>query len=345
MTYFNPDVYAGIDLSQFNGKLPFHLTNDYFFRAVMQENNRVLKALVCSLLHLDEEEVHEVLILNPIELGRQIGEKDFFLDIRILLDNRMSVNLEMQVVNAGNWVERSQCYLCRSFDSLNKGGNYKDILPAVQIGILDFTLFPESPEFFATYRLMNVKSHKIYSDKLRLSVLDLKQISLATEEDKAYHIDYWARLFKATTWKELKKMAEQYPIFNEAARTAVVLSEDEKIRQQCEAREDYYRSVGWMNDEIAHLASDLKQLASEKQQLTSEKQQLTSENQQLTSEKQQLTSENQQLTSEKQQLASEKQQLASEKQQLASENQHLASENERLRQLLANAGIPDIEKN
>lgn len=79
------------------------------------------------------------------------------------------------------------------------------MLPAVQIGILDYTLFPDAPEFYATYRLMNVKTHKIYSDKLCLSVLDLKHIELATEEDKAYQIDYWARLFKATTWKELRE--------------------------------------------------------------------------------------------------------------------------------------------
>lgn len=240
----------------------------------MQENNHVLKSLVCSLLHLDEENVREVRILNPITLGNRIGEKDFFLDIWILLDNRMRVNLEMQIINAGNWVERSQCYLCRSFDKLNKGGNYKDVLPAIQIGILDFTLFPDAPEFFATYRLMNVKSHKIYSDKLRLSVLDLRQIKLATKEDKSYHIDYWARLFKATTWKELKKMAKQYPIFNEAARTAAVLSEDEMIRQQCEAREDYYRSVGWMNDEITQLSTENQQLSTENQQLSSELQRL-----------------------------------------------------------------------
>ena len=288
MTYVQPDVYAAIDLSQFDGELPFHLTNDYFFRAVMQENNHVLKALVCALLHLTESNVHEVTILNPIELGKHVNEKDFFLDINILLDNHMSINLEMQVVNEGNWIERSQCYLCRSFDHLNKGEDYKNVRPAIQIGILDYTLFPETPEFYATYRLMNVKSHKIYSDKLRISVLELNQIGLATEEDRAYRIDYWARLFKATTWKELKALAEQNPIFTEAARTAVVLSEDEKIRLQCEAREDYYRRVGWKDKLI-------EQLTSEKQQWTSEKQQLTSEKQQLTSEKQQLTSEIQRL--------------------------------------------------
>ena len=267
MSYINPAAYAGIDLTHFDGQLPFKLTNDYFFRAVMQENNRVLKSLVCALLHLDEKEIRDVRILNPIELGRQVGEKDFFLDINILLDNRLSVDLEMQVVNEGNWVERSQCYLCRTFDSLNKGENYANVRPAVQIGIMDYTLFPDAPEFFATYRLMNVKSHKIYSDKLRISVLDLKHIELATEEDQAYRIDHWARLFKAATWKELKALAAQNPIFTDAARTAVVLSEDEKIRLQCEAREDYYRRTGWKDEYIEKLTEKNQQLASENQQL------------------------------------------------------------------------------
>ncbi len=267
MSYLPPDVYAAIDLSQFDGKLPFHLTNDYFFRAVMQENNDVLKALVCALLHLEEPDVHEVTIQNPIELGKHINEKDYFLDISILLDSHMSINLEMQVVNEDNWIERSQCYLCRSFDHLNKGENYKNVRPAVQIGIQDYTLFPEAPEFYATYRLMNVANHKIYSDKLRISVLELNQIKLATEEDRAYRIDYWARLFKATTWKELKALAEQNPIFTDAARTAVVLSNDEKIRQQCEAREDYYRRTGYKDKLIEQLTSEKQQMASEIQRL------------------------------------------------------------------------------
>ena len=70
MAILNTYICDNIDLSQFTGDLPIHMTNDYFFRAVMQVNNRVLKALVCSLLHLDETDVREVLILNPIELGK-----------------------------------------------------------------------------------------------------------------------------------------------------------------------------------------------------------------------------------------------------------------------------------
>jgi hypothetical protein len=33
-------------------------------------------------------------------------------------------------------------------------------------------------------------------------MLSLKQIGLATDEDKKYKIDTWAKLFKAKTWEE-----------------------------------------------------------------------------------------------------------------------------------------------
>lgn len=53
---------------------------------------------------------------------------------------------------------------------------------------------------------MNVKKRSIYSDKISLNVIDLNRIDLATEEDKPYQ-----------------------------------LTQEEQIRMQCEAREEYYR--------------------------------------------------------------------------------------------------------
>lgn len=87
--------------------------------------------------------------------------------------------------------------------------------------------------------MMNVKNQKIYSDKLCIHVLSLNQIHLATEEDKAYGIDYWARLFKATTWKELKDMVAQNSITEDAAETMYEIYKDQIIRDQCFAREEY----------------------------------------------------------------------------------------------------------
>lgn len=228
-------------LEDAHGMIPIRMTNDYLFRALMQQNNNVLKSLICSLLHLNPDDVTSVTILNPIELGETIDEKNYILDIKVDLSGHTTINLEMQVINEGNWPERSLCYLCRIFDNLNHGETYENVRPAVQIGLLDFTLFEDHPEFFANYYLMNEKNHRIYSDKFRLSVLDLTQIQLATREDRAYRIDRWAALFKSTTWEELKMLAKTNQYIGDAVATVRQLTQEEKIRQQCEAREDYYR--------------------------------------------------------------------------------------------------------
>jgi hypothetical protein len=58
------------------------------------------------------------------------------------------------------WPERSLSYLCRSFDQLRTGEKYANAGPAIHIGFLDFTPFPEHPEFYASYKLLNVKTHQ-----------------------------------------------------------------------------------------------------------------------------------------------------------------------------------------
>ncbi len=229
------------DVNAMSGPVGVRMTNDYLFRALLQRNNKVLKGLICSLLHLKPEQVQTVKITNPIELGKEISDKIFILDIKVLLNDNTIVNLEMQVVNEHDWPERSLSYLCRSFDNLNQGEGYKNSKSVVQIGFLDYTLFPKNPEFYSTYKFLNVKSYTKYSDKLCISVVDLTKIDLATKEDKQYGIDYWASLFKSTTWEEIKMLAQDNEYIKAACDTLYQLTRDEEIRQQIEAREDYYR--------------------------------------------------------------------------------------------------------
>lgn len=93
----------------------------------------------------------------------------------------------------------------------------------------------------------------MYSDKLCLSVLNLTRIDLATEEDRAYGIDHWAALFKSTTWEEIKMLAQENEDIREASDTIYQLSQEEEIRQQCEAREDYYRRQRSVQNRIKNL--------------------------------------------------------------------------------------------
>lgn len=242
-----------------SGPVTIRMSNDYLFRALLQTDENALRGLVCALLHLKWEQITSISISNPIELGTAIDGKDFILDIKVLLNQTILINLELQVINEHNWQDRSLSYLCRAFDNLNRGESYDLVKPAVHIGLLDFPLFPQLLEFYATYQMLNVKNHAIYSDKLRLSVVDLTHIDLATDEDRQWHIDKWAALFKATTWEEIKMIAEKNESILNAANTVWKLTQEEQIRQQCEAREDYRRRQLAIQHRFDKLNQQLKQ--------------------------------------------------------------------------------------
>ena len=44
----------------------YSLRNDYMFRVVMQKSQNTLKALVCSILGLERDELTSCELLNPI---------------------------------------------------------------------------------------------------------------------------------------------------------------------------------------------------------------------------------------------------------------------------------------
>ena len=86
---------------------------------------------------------------------------------------------------------------------------------------------------------MNVNNHEIYSDKFVLRVLNLKTLEDDSIEKEPADLYYWAKLFKATTWEEIKMLASKNPDMEDTVVTMKELSADEKIRLQCQARERY----------------------------------------------------------------------------------------------------------
>jgi predicted transposase/invertase (TIGR01784 family) len=218
------------------------------FKIVLESNINVLKSLICALLHLLTTDI-TIEVRNPIIPGESVGDKEFILDIKVIMNDNTVINLEMQLRNLGNWIDRSLNYLCRLYDDLSSGQDYNETMSAIHIGFLDFTLFDDKPEFYATYKMTNTKNSNIYSDKFVLSVIDLSKINLATEEDKAYGIDKWAKLFKATTWEELKAMATQNSVFENVAKSMFMYSCNKDVLEQCRKVEYDQKYVKHLNDE------------------------------------------------------------------------------------------------
>jgi uncharacterized coiled-coil protein SlyX len=78
---------------------------------------------------------------------------------------------------------------------------------------------------------------------------------LATDEDRQHHRHLWASFFKAESWEDLIMLSQQDSNIKQAVTTVYQLSQDEKFRQQYQAREDFDRQQidleYWFNTEIA----------------------------------------------------------------------------------------------
>ncbi len=98
-----------------SGPILYNMTNDYMFRAVLQSNKKMLTGLICSLLHLNINDISSIEIANSVILGQAVDDKEIRLDINVLLNDSVYINLEMQVANELNWHNRSVIYLISIF--------------------------------------------------------------------------------------------------------------------------------------------------------------------------------------------------------------------------------------
>ena len=158
------------------GPVAIRLTNDYIFKRVLEKNETVLRALISSLLHLPMDAITDLQILNPIMPGDAITDRSVILDVSVEINHGTRIDIEMQVVNYGDWPERSLYYACRNYLTLVRGQDYDKVAPSRQIGFLDYTVFPDHPTFYSTYILMDNKDHYVYTDKFSIGVVDLTKM-------------------------------------------------------------------------------------------------------------------------------------------------------------------------
>ncbi len=264
------NTYTGTDYLKATGKIKYGMMNDYIFRIVFQQNKFALKGLLCSVLGLAEDEIVDLKIKNEVEPGVNITDKEYRMDIVVELNDEKTIDIEMQKDNYNNWQYRSVSYLCREYDNLEHGDDYSQVKPIYQIGFLNFTLFEDHPEFFAKYQLRNAKDNHLYTDRLNLIVVSLNQIELATEEDKALGIDKWARLFKSTTWEELKMVANDNEYMTSAIETVYLSNEDWNVQKIAREREDYLRMDAYRKRRIEELTSENQKLSTDNEKLSSD---------------------------------------------------------------------------
>ena len=149
-------------------KLELQLTNDYIFKRLFSKkgNEDILKDLLEGILEIP---IKEVEVMQEVELERvNIKDKLGVLDIKAIINENITVDIEMQIVDEKNMIERTLYYWAGLYyTGLKRGKDYKLNNKVITINILMYNIFKkENYHTIATIR-DNENKEKI-TDKLEI---------------------------------------------------------------------------------------------------------------------------------------------------------------------------------
>ena len=102
-------------------------TVDFCFKSLMN-NPKVRKGFIAALLKKDPESIRETVLLPTMLRQEYPDDKLGVLDVRVLLEDKTQIDMEMQVAYFAYWDARVRFYLRKIFaDQRKRGEPYENL--------------------------------------------------------------------------------------------------------------------------------------------------------------------------------------------------------------------------
>ena len=212
---------------------------DVVFQALFGEvgNESITKGFLETILERKIDSID--LSKNPI-LRREFKEEKLgVLDIIAKLDKDEICNIELQIVDKKNIIERILYYWSRLYSrQIKSGEDYKILQKAIVILITDFKLENlEELDYHSRWKIMEDKQGKkiILTQKLEIDIIELPKI-IGKEKEQDNLLDWLYFLENPKSERVTEKMKENENL-KEAVKKLDNLSEDEKMQRIADLRQ------------------------------------------------------------------------------------------------------------
>jgi predicted transposase/invertase (TIGR01784 family) len=170
-----------------------NLRVDYAFKRLfgVEGNEDILIGFLNAVLQSSiDEEITSLHLDDPHLPREQKDDKLSILDLRATLNSGIKINIEIQVRDKKDMIERSLFYWSGMYYSqMTQGMKYKELRPTICINIVDFILFPEEQEFHNVNTVMNKKkSKRIITENMQLHFLEIPKV---IQEWQGERMDPW----------------------------------------------------------------------------------------------------------------------------------------------------------
>lgn len=216
---------------------------DIIFQAIFGEvgSENITKDFLEKILKRKIEKIS--LDQNPILRRELKSDKLGVLDIITELDGKEKCNIEMQLIDKNNIIERMLYYWSKIYTKQIKAGeDYNKLEKTIVILIADFNIKGlEEVTYHSTWKIMETNYAKklILTDKLELDIIELSKIN-GRENEKDQLLDWLIFLENPESERVTLKMEENENL-KDAVEKLNKISEDEKMQRIIELREKAIR--------------------------------------------------------------------------------------------------------
>ena len=213
---------------------------DFVFKLLFGDvsHKERLISLISAVLDKPKEEFADITIVNT-ELPKLFAEdKKGVLDIRVMLQDKKQVNIEIQVLPLEFMPERTLYYWAKMYTSqLKEGYRYTELKKCITINIVDYEFLPEK-RMHTKYHLIEDRSGNCLTDVIEVHFCELKKLRSGEEiidaDDPAVE---WMRFLAARTKGEMEVVAKNNEEIKETLSYLEIISKDEQNRLAYEAQQ------------------------------------------------------------------------------------------------------------
>ena len=174
------------------------ITNDIAFRKIFGNDSKK-KSLISFLNAVIDlprnEQVVEVEIINPYQLGKLSGGKSTIVDVKAKDEKGNMFIVEMQVAEFDFFNKRILYYTSQGYVSqLNQGVHYEKLRPVYFIGILEFEIGQNS-NYFSRHKVLDVETKEQIIQDVEFNFIELPKFNKTIDQLES-SIDQWTYFIK-----------------------------------------------------------------------------------------------------------------------------------------------------
>ncbi|ONI43681.1 hypothetical protein AN639_10140 [Candidatus Epulonipiscium fishelsonii] len=218
--------------------------NDFVFKKIFGEKGkeRELKAFLNAILkNTLPKPIKKVTIVENKELTKELlDDKTGIIDVRATLEDKIIVNIEIQLSDQKNMEKRTLFYWGKLYvGAIKNGQNYKNLPEVITINILDFNLLG-TKNYHSTFHLWEdtEKDYKL-TDVLEIHFIEYPKFkSLIGNNYNTNAKARWLTLLeKDVDEKIIKELVKMEPAMAYVEETINYISSDPEMIELYEARE------------------------------------------------------------------------------------------------------------